>query len=44
LLATATGRLKDVSGKNLILSPEETARIQEIVTEIQKLQDEINNI
>lgn len=44
LLATATGRLKDVSGKNLILSPEETARVQEITIEIQKLQDEISNI
>ena len=44
LLATATGRLKDVSGKNLILSPEETTRVKEIATEIQKLQDEISNI
>ena len=41
LLATATGRLKDVSGKNLILSPEEATRAKEIAAEIQKLQDEI---
>ena len=44
LLATATGRLKDVSGKNLILSPEEATRAKEIAAEIQKLQDEISNI
>lgn len=44
LLATATGRLKEVSGKNLILSDADIAKANEFNAEIQKIQNEISVI
>lgn len=44
LLATATGRLKNVSARHLILSNAEEQRVNQITSEIEKLQNEISNL
>ena len=44
LLATATGRLKNVSAGNLILSDSELQRAKDITKEIERLQGEIDSL
>lgn len=44
LLATATGRLQNTSGKNLIFSESELNRINEANSKIQELQKQITDI
>ena len=44
LLATATGRLKNVSAGNLILSDSELQRANQITSEIERLQSEIDSL